>query len=380
MKQASLNFLKNMYSEGRITNKELIDTQNDSLINSVTGGETLEDPFIHGYYQILQEISYRCSGQCPYCMNRGLDYSETEAPVEDYIAFYDKIIAQGGTIRLQITGGEPLQPGVIERTSKLVKYAQEHDEVVMLQINSNGNWEIPDDWACDKLLMQFSMDGDKEYVENITKIDGLYDNLIANFEKCHKLGIKFQTKTVINPDNEKFVPDIVKIVNQYGMIAKMQWTLPVGGASNENEKNDLLTMLQKTKEYENKYNIEGQVKEGGVRGCIGYCFRVYKQVDEENPVIPMLITPCGKIGLCAFLATKYMPEGFTIYDFDLINPYTKFIKYLRDTLKDVTCSFPNGFINFYNSLTDKEKESIEYFINEPDYGNGGITLKEFYNL
>ena len=75
-----------------------------------------------------------------------------------------------------------------------------------------------------------------------------------------------------------------------------------------------------------------------------------------------------------------MPEGFTIYDFDLINPYTKFIKYLRDTLKDVTCSFPNGFINFYNSLTNEEKKSIEYFINEPDYGNGGITLKEFYNL
>lgn len=110
MKTAFLNFLKSMYSDGKVTEKELLDTQNTSLIRAVTDGKIIEDPFIHGYYQILQEISYRCSGQCPYCMNKGLDYSETEAPVEDYIAFYDKIIAQGGTIRLQITGGEPLQP------------------------------------------------------------------------------------------------------------------------------------------------------------------------------------------------------------------------------------------------------------------------------
>lgn len=377
MKQASLNFLKNMYSDGRITNKELIDTKNDSLISSVTDGATLEDPFIHGYYQILQEISYRCSGQCPYCMNKGLDYSESEVPVEDYIAFYDKIIAQGGTIRLQITGGEPLQPDVIERTSKLVKYAQEHDEIVMLQINSNGNWEIPDDWACDKLLMQFSMDGDKEYVEKITGITGIYENLIKNFEKCKKLGITFQTRTVINEGNEQYLEDIIKITNSYNMIAKMQWALPVGGASNENTKEGLLKMLEKTKKYSEKYNVKNG---NAVRSCLGYCSRVYKQIDEINPLIPMLITPCGKIGLCAFLATKYMPDEFTIYNFDLINPYKKFIKYLRDTVNDVTCTFPNGFLNFYKDLTEEEKEKIDWFINEPDPENGGITPKEFYNL
>lgn len=377
MKQATLNFLKKMYTANRISEKDLLDTQNETIINKISDTE-IKDPLVDGYYQILQEISYKCSGQCPYCMNKGLDYSEEEAPVEDYIAFYDKIIAQGGTIRLQITGGEPLQPGVIERTNKLVEYAQQHEEIRVIQINSNGNWEIPDAWACEKLLMQFSLDGDKEYVENTTQISGIYENIINNFQKCKTLGIRFQTRTVINDENEKYVPDIVTLANSYGMIAKMEWTLPVGGADTENTKEGLIKMIKKNQKYEVTYNNQENVQ-GEVRNCIGHCFRVYQDIDTHN-IVPMLITPCGKIGLCAFLATKYMPENFSIYNFDLKHPYTTFVKYLKNTLNDCTCSFPNGFLNFYNSLTDGEKEDIDFYINQPDAGTDGASLKELYNL
>ena len=81
-------------------------------------------------------------------MNKGLDYSIKEAPVEDYIAFYKKIIDNGGIIRLKITGGEPLQPDVRERTIKLVQFALNNiQHFSLIWINSNGNWPIPIEWA-----------------------------------------------------------------------------------------------------------------------------------------------------------------------------------------------------------------------------------------
>lgn len=372
---SSIKFLNKMYKEGKISSKKLLENGDDNFVKSITNEDPIKDPFVKGYYQILQEVSYKCNAHCSYCMNRGLDYSIQESPIEDFIAFYDKIIQKGATIRLQITGGEPVQPNVIERTNALVKYAQTHDEVRLLQINTNGYWEIPDEWACSKLLIQFSLDGDAKYIEKITGLNGLYERLLANFDKCDRLGIKYQTKTVINPDNEKFVEPIVQLISKHNMIPKMQWTLPVGGAVEANEKDDLLTMLDKTKYYEDLYN---ESQRGGCRGCIGYCFRVYKQVYEEDPVIPMVITPSGQIGLCAFLATEYMTD-YTIYNFDVNKPY-RFVQHLRNTLGDRTCSFPKGFKKFYNSLTEEEKNKIDYFVTEKDNSNGNLTLKDFYNL
>ena len=66
------------------------------------------DKYPFKYIKILQSVSYRCSAKCPYCMNAGWDYAKNEKPVEDYIAFYQKIIDYGYRIRLEFTGGEPL--------------------------------------------------------------------------------------------------------------------------------------------------------------------------------------------------------------------------------------------------------------------------------
>ena len=72
--------------------------------------------------KILQEISYKCEGKCPYCMNRGLNYQVEELPIKNYINFYKHLIQDGHTIcELRLTGGEPLlYPHLIE----LIKYTR----------------------------------------------------------------------------------------------------------------------------------------------------------------------------------------------------------------------------------------------------------------
>ena len=173
-------FLKNIpKSNLEIFNNEFV---NDDIISE----KILEDSLIKGEFRITQEISYKCSAQCPYCMNRGLDFSQPEAPIEDFIKFYDKLIEKGARIKLKITGGEPTQPNVIERTNKIIKYAIDNESIFAIHINTNGYWPIPKEWKSEKLIIQFSLDGDKETMISNTGYKDIYERLFANFDFCKR--------------------------------------------------------------------------------------------------------------------------------------------------------------------------------------------------
>ncbi len=337
-----------------------------------------QDPYLTKEFRIFQEISYKCTGQCPYCMNKGLDLNEKEVPVEDYITFYQKIIDNGGSIRLKITGGEPLQPNVIERTKQLVDYALKNDKhFSLVWINSNGNWPIPEEWANkEKIIIQFSLDGDKEYIEKTTKISNLYEHLIKNFDFCKENNIKFRIRSVISKENEKFIPFLKQISKKYKVLVNLNWALPVGGAKDNYSNDEYIEIINKA------YNFKMENGDNPLidsRLIIGKCPKI-----ASTDYFRLMITPSGKLGLCPLTATFFKfkdintEEELSIYNFDFTKLYALKDKIIDD-MQDKSCGFPNGFLNFWNSLTIEQKNKLHNYINfisDPPLP----SLKEIYNL
>ena len=339
----------------------------------------MPDLLMKGNFKILQEISYKCTGQCPYCMNKELDLNEKEVPIEDYIAFYQKIINNGGNIiELRITGGEPLQPNVIERTKQLVDYALKNDKYFsLIWINSNGNWPIPKEWANkEKIIIQFSLDGDKEYIEKTTKIPNLYEHLMKNFDFCKQNNIKFRIRSVISKENEKFIPFLKQISKKYKVLVNLNWALPVGGAKDNYSNDEYVEIINKA------YNFKMENGDNPLidsRLIIGKCPKI-----ASTDYFRLMITPSGKLGLCPLTATFFKfkdintEEELSIYNFDFTKLYALKDKIIDD-IQDKTCGFPNGFLKFWNSLTIEQKNKLHNYINfisDPPLP----SLKEIYNL
>ena len=331
----------------------------------------MPDLLMKGNFKILQEISYKCTGQCPYCMNKELNLNEKEVPVKDYIAFYQKIIDNGGSIiELRITGGEPLQPNVIERTKQLVNYALNEPKIKKIQINSNGNWSIPEEWANkEKIIIQFSLDGDKDTINNNFGSNDLFDNLINNLNYCKYNNINFKFRCVIN--SEKDIEHILKILEKYKKLAIISWALPINSEYEKISKEEYIKRIKMTIEYEDyfqKNNINAMM-----RIFVGYCDQ-----NLQPYYTNFMITPSGKIGPCAYLASR-IQTNLSIYNFPFNDIYS-FRKIINKIQKDLTCDFPNGFLKFWNSLTEKEKKELEFYINTPHRAYNMPSLKKYYNL
>ncbi len=326
------------------------------------------------WVKILQEISYKCTGQCPYCMNKGLDLNEKEAPVEDYISFYQKIIDAGYQIELRITGGEPLQPNVIERTKQLMHYALNEPQIKKIQLNTNGNWPIPKEWSqYKKLLIQFSLDGDKEYVEKTVKIPNLYEHIIKNFDFCKENNFNFKFRAVISKSNEQYIPYLIQLAKKYNIFISLSYAYPVGGAKlnykNIEEKVEVIKKTQAIKDNIRSYDYD-KIK---LYSVIGRCPKML-----NNTLFKVNITPNGEFGSCAYLGTYYRNKNFNIYNTSLED----FITFKNECSKDLegkSCWFPEGFMNFWNSLNKQQKEDLSSFINEKT-DTILPTLKEYYDL
>lgn len=342
---------------------------NKDLLNIVSD---IEDPYKRGEFRIFQEISYKCTGQCSYCMNKGLDYAIKESPVEDFIDFYQKIINNGGSIRLKITGGEPLQPNVRERTIKLVNFALNNIEhFSLIWINSNGNWPIPIEWANQpKLIIQFSLDGPAEYVEKETKIQNLYKNLINNFNYCINNNINFRIRSVITKENEQYIPFLKEIAHKYKKLVNLNWALPVGGMKNSYDIDEYISIINKVMDFR---KTNGEDPYFDARLIIGKCPKIHSE-----KYFRLLINPDGKLGLCPLLNTVYNIKDKTIYNLDF-NELFELKNQIIKEVSDKTCGFPNGFLNFWNQLNYEQKYKLKDYINE-NFEENFPTLKIAYNL
>ena len=320
-------------------------------------------------FHILQEISYKCSANCPYCMNKGLDYSEPELPVEEYINFYEKLIKENNAkIKLKISGGEPTQPNVIHRTNQLMEYAIKNPNIYAIQINTNGYWPIPIEWKSDKVKIQFSLDGEPEYMEQTTGLKNIYNHILENIQFCKNNEISCHIRSVIFNNDLKIIPFLKKISEQLNILVMINLAAPVGGAKDCNEKEQLLSNIKTLMEFKQKH----ETPLCKMRFLIGRCPKVFTHNNFN-----MVITPSGRIGLCAFLQTVLNDKiNLTIYSFN--NAAQHKIE-IGTILKDKTCCYPNGFLNFWNSLNIDEKKSlIQYLTYESD--SDILNIKDFYSL
>ena len=328
-----------------------------------------DDPMKYGNYRIIQEISYKCSANCPYCMNKGLDYSEPELPVEEYINFYEKLIKENNAkLKLKISGGEPTQPNVLHRTNQLMEYAIKNPNIYAIQINTNGYWPIPIEWKSDKVKIQFSLDGNEQRMVKNTGYIDIYQKLLNNFDYCVKNNINFQFRCVVSSMDE--IQDLIPIIKKYQKFAVISMATPVGGATQYNI-DEYLNMILKVDEY-NAY-FEKEKIPANVRIVVGYCDQVYLP-----GYLNFMITPSGRIGNCPFLATKLL-SNYTIYTLD-INNLSKFRQELLYSLQDKTCYFPNGFLNFWNALTESQKAVLNDYISQSHRANIMPSLQEYYSL
>ena len=320
--------------------------------------------------KILQEVSYNCFGQCPYCMNRGLNYNVPELPVERFIDFYKLFIENGHKIfELRLTGGEPLQPNVIERTKKLMNYAIFEPNIHKLQLNTNGFWPIPEEWSNhEKIIIQFSLDGNKNQTNKNYGNDNLYDNLIKHCDFCIANNINFQFRCVINNEND--INDITELSNYYKKQAIISWPCPVGNLTSLC-KEDYISHILKTEQYEKYFRDNNYYPH--MRKIVCYC---------DQTMLPnylnFMITPNGQIGTCAYLA-NIIKTQYTIDNFPFDDIFS-FRENLRLAQKDITCDFPQGFLTFWENLSEEEKKQINNYINEPHRAMIMPSIKEFYKL
>ena len=369
----SKNFLQ--FNQDKINNLDLNKTFYLNKNHYIQSFIPFEKKYPFKYIKILQSVSYRCSAKCPYCMNAGWDYAKNEKPVEDYIAFYQKIIDYGYRIRLEFTGGEPLQPDVIDRTIKLMDYAFSQDAIYEIRLNTNGAWPIPESWSNNpKLMLSISLDGNAELMEQETQIPGIFDKVIKSFDFCKEHNIKFRIRAVMTDETEKFYTYLIDIAKKYDVVLNIGYAYPVGRAcdtyKNINEKLQILEKYRMIREKQKELNY--------------YKIQLYTPVAKchkrLNPnILKILITPDGNIGLCAFLMTKYQHKYYNIYNLNP-NDFPKLREDFINDLQDRTCFFPEGFLTFWNSLTEEQKEQLNWYINDPVDKDILPSTKEYYQL
>lgn len=296
-------------------------------------------------------MSYVCNCNCDYCMNHTLQVNKKEVPVEDLIDFYNKLFERERNIQVDftITGGEPFHPFVVEKTSKLLEYLFSLDLIDKVRINTNGYYPIPDICLNKKTLIQFSMDGDREFCDMIAHREGLYDNMMKQLEYCREKGIAYQTRTVVTEQNFNRIDNVIQLAKEYGHQAFIQAPRPVGGAANR----EILDNLQITKDLRDTYRHKCPGNVEFVRAFDGCGFMNNRNANEG---VAILVNPFGEIGACAFLATTFLSQ-FNIYNFFEIG-LKQYKIILHRFLKDATCCFPDGYQNFKNSLTNKELEQF----------------------
>lgn len=299
--------------------------------------------------KIIQAISYTCNCRCDYCMNWGLAFNKQEIPVEDLIKFYDKLflaVDNDGNINFTITGGETFHSNVVSRTTELLKWLISHPKIQQVRINTNGYFDIPDICKNSKVLLQFSLDGKKEYCNGISHNPRLYDRLMKNVKYCNENSINYQFRTVVT-ENIKDVPFVIKTAQKNKHKVFIQTARPVGGAKST----ELIKNIDMTLELKEKYEGQDYVE----------IVPIYTSCSMLNPdekdCMTMLVNPFGEIGACAFLATKYL-SFLNIYNFLSFSPVS-FKKRINIHIGDGTCCFPDGLGNFFNSLPKKQAEEYK---------------------
>jgi MoaA/NifB/PqqE/SkfB family radical SAM enzyme len=253
-------------------------------------------------------ISRYCNLHCPFCLSSSgnVDISN-EVPIKDVLQFVDSLKT---VERLKVTGGEPLSPIVLPRTTEVAKYcAAKHIE---LQINTNGTHEVPDF----KTSYQVSLDGLQETHDSIRGI-GCFNKVVAFIITAKRMGLNVSTMTVITDKNVNQFKEIVSFTKSLGVQAFFQVVSSTGRAKNSSVDFDRARIITRI----NNYVHPGACKEL-LKECSSNLTTQAGQtigIDEKGNIIP-----------CPFL--KRFKFG-TIYTFN-----EEDVRLRMREIKHITCS------------------------------------------
>jgi MoaA/NifB/PqqE/SkfB family radical SAM enzyme len=263
-------------------------------------------------------LSNHCNLRCPYCLQDATLVKGREISAQELIHFFnsDKVDLQD----LKLTGGEPLSPQVYSKTKALVEYAL--SKGIKTQVNTNGTYDLVDDFESGLLTFQVSVDGLREDHDNF-RGKGVFDKALKFIETQQSKGHRIKVMRVIQEDYslEEINKFIDFFINNFNLHPFFQPVAKSGRGKDYREKDisfdgELEGLLSNKK-----------CKSRGVKTECGTPKGIYDKcgIDQFGNIIPCPLLQQYKFG--------------TIYNFNE--------KRIRNEMalrtSKCTCAFPDGY-------------------------------------
>lgn len=158
-------------------------------------------------------VTYSCNLGCQHCyvpeMNR-LDHQRQregeQLDVEEIETFLDMLVANFGTERISITGGEPLLRPVWPRTRRTLRHALNRGLQVRLITSGSGQVDIEEAVSAaggsNNLTLQVSLDGvNEEKVDSFRGKRGAMRNALATIRKAIAVGLPVRVRYTATENN-----------------------------------------------------------------------------------------------------------------------------------------------------------------------------------
>lgn len=163
---------------------------------------------------VYLNLTYRCASKCIYCNYPNLEEGkEYEMSTGQILKLIDEM-AEAGTKKLQLTGGEPL---LRKDIGNIIHHAKKRG--IFTGVSASGIF-IPEciDNIKDLDIIFISLDGERN-VHNYLRGKGSYDKAIRAIEILKKNNINVWTTTVINKKNMKSIDYILDVARRMSFIA-----------------------------------------------------------------------------------------------------------------------------------------------------------------
>jgi MoaA/NifB/PqqE/SkfB family radical SAM enzyme len=285
-------------------------------------------------HEISIVVSRKCNLLCPHCYSESGNINEEETTTEELINFMEQFPRLE---ELKLTGGEPMMPGVYEKTNALCKYAASRN--LKLKINTNGTFSVPKDFSAipSNTTFQVSLDGMKE-VHDMIRGEVVFDKACEFIRDVKQKGFNVFTMTVMSELNNDNLEELIKFIKtELQVPSYIQVLSDMGRGRNVNP------------DYNPIEAYERAIALGGIcRKPVNHCTKLLSSplgdliaIDNKGFIIPCPYLRDDKFGT--------IREPF--------NEYMLRLK-MTDIHYDKTCSFPNG-CNTWINKSRKDNEALK---------------------
>lgn len=163
------------------------------------------------------KLGYSCNNNCLFCLNKEKRFFEFET--ED-LKKQILISSYGGCSKIIISGGEPL---IHSNFFEILNFAKSQ-KINYCEIQTNGRMlfyeeivkEIKNIYPSAGFLVSFHYPTPEMY-QKYSQTNGFYE-VLEGIKNLNKYKLKFTINIVVFKDNVEYLMDIVKILDNYGVI------------------------------------------------------------------------------------------------------------------------------------------------------------------